>query len=345
VAAASEGHVIVVARGTYAGFRIDKANVTITSRFCMTKDPADLDGTVINGSVIASPPSNTASRLIGFTIRGSSGVDPISINGGLTVLHNRIRGGKDAIGAGDMGRTEVYICGNHITGAGDDGIDFDGPTAGTVEQNTVEKNGGDGLETRLHRFTGGPLEINIRNNVILDNGEDGVQLIGGFSANPAGRSYRIERNVIRTAEACLGLMDGTETNEDYRGAALAEQILVLNNTFVDCNHGISGGGNMLAANNIFVRAKGRAVWRVGGSSVVSKNLFFMNATHHAMSNVDATNLMDVDPMLAPDHTPAAGSPAIDAGVASLVWKGAAVTVAGPGSFAGAAPDIGAKEKR
>ncbi len=341
ITAAKAGDTVLVAPGTYPGFTLAKDDVTVSSRYCQSRDPEDTARTLISGDILVTAPSSAKSRLIGFTIKG---VDrPVAVdNGGLQILYNRISGGGDMISSGDDGRAHIVVIGNYIEGAGDDSIDMDGASSAVIERNTFANSGQDGIETRLYAYTGPKLEIVVRDNLFLGAGQDGIQLISGYQVN-SPRSYRIERNVFKVTRAGVGLLDNAVTDQDYRGASLQEEILVLNNTFVGCNHGISGGDNLLAANNLFVGST-RAIWRVDAQSSVKNNLFFMNATDHAESNVDAaSNLIGKSPLLGADYALAAGSPAINAGAAVVSWGSKSIAVS-PGFQKGAAPDLGAKER-
>ena len=69
------------------------------------------------------------------------------------------------------------------------------------------------------------------------------------------RFLLIERNLIQgNAMAGLGLMDNGDTSEDYRAASIPERIHVYNNTFVDNDHALTGGDNLIALNNLFVNS-------------------------------------------------------------------------------------------
>src|SRR5215217_5380200 len=80
---------------------------------------------------------------------------------------------------------------------------------------------------------------------------DGIQIIDYFT--DTNRVIAIERNLIRdNGRAGIGLLDGGTTVEDFRAASVRERITVFHNTLLRNDHGISGGDNLIALNNIFV---------------------------------------------------------------------------------------------
>ena len=141
-------------------------------------------------------------------------------------------------------------------------------------------------------------------------------------------------------------MDGTtgcESIEDYRGASLPERILLVNNTFIDNDVGVSGGDNLIALNNIFVGHSNRALNNVDGDSIAAYNLFWDNGEDQVGSNMDTTTSQYADPMLDADARLLPGSLAIDAGTATFSWNAETVLDLQPDEYRGAAPDIGAYE--
>jgi hypothetical protein len=74
---------------------------------------------------------------------------------------------------------------------------------------------------------------------------------------------------------------------------------VFNNTFYGNNHGISGGDNLIAFNNIITNSIGRGVWRVqgapGANSVVAHTLFFNNTLDADQSTMGPGIITGQDP--------------------------------------------------
>ena len=224
----------------------------------------------------------------------------------------------------------------------DDGIDLNGRVQISLRNSTVEANEGDGIEFRLYPYTGPRLDVDIVGNRFVRNDSDGIQLIDSDDAS--SRVVRIERNVFdHNGAAAIGCLPNQQTNEDFSGAPLAERVHVTNNTFNGDRYGISGGANSIVLNNIFTGIPVRALHRVGGGSIAAYNLFWNNATNYAESVVDEQTSVFADPMLTTDLALQPGSPAIDAGTATYQWNGEPVLDVPAGSYAGAAPDLGAFE--
>jgi len=338
--AASNGDTVLVSRGTWAGgLSIGGKAITLASRFILTGDPNDVALTSIEGGsplLDIQSSAGAATTVRGLTFR--NGDYQINVHARrMSLLDNRfINGSADQVsfeGGGGLVRK------NYFEHASDDAIDSDNSSDPTIEQNTIKDCGDDGIEIRLHAYTGPTLDIVIRDNVITGCGEDGIQLID--YAGASNRMIRIERNVLAgNAKAALGTMADGNTTENYAGAPMVEEVRVIGNTFSGSTHGLTGGDNMLVMNNIFVGATTFGVKRVAGSSLVTYNDFWGNATHHTGSNVDLGTTLFQDPMLDANLHLRTGSPCIDAGAASVVWNGN--TVSAP-VFSGAAPDLGALE--
>jgi hypothetical protein len=195
---------------------------------------------------------------------------------------------------------------------------------------------------RLHDYTGPELAIVIRNNRITGNGGDGIQLIDDQA--PSSRVFRIERNLIaNNAQAGIGMMCCMNTREDFQGASLTERIYLFDNTFVGNDHGVTGGDNAIALNNLFANTTRVALKGMNGDSIAAYNLFFANGRDFVDSNADAGTTIRADPLLDADHRPSPRSPAIDAGTAFFAWDSDVVLNRGPGDYAGLAPDLGAFE--
>jgi hypothetical protein len=339
---AADGDTVLVAPGIYnENLLIAGKTITLASEFLTTADPNLIEQTIIDGggdTVITVDDSvGPETQIIGFTIQ--NGEDGISASASLHILHNRFTDHSDAIdyeAGGGICRDNVFVDNS------DDAIDLDGPTGVTIEDNTIEMSGDDGIEVRLQPYTGPVLNIIIRRNIISGSEEDGIQLIG--YAEPTDRVFLIERNLIReSAMAGLGLMDQEETKEDFRGASLPERIYLFNNTFVDNDHGLTGGDNLIALNNIFAGLLTVGLKNVDGDSIAAYNLFWQNGVVYQNANVDPATTFLVDPLIDENGLLLAGSPAIDAGTASFVWNAEVVLDLQPEEYTGPAPDLGAFE--
>jgi hypothetical protein len=338
--AAANGDTVLVARGTWTGgLSIGGKAITLASRFILTGDPNDVALTLIEGGsplLDIQSSAGAATTIRGLTFR--NGDYQINVHARrMSLLDNRFLNGSADQVSFEGGGGLVRNC--YFENASDDAIDSDNSSDPTIEHNTILDCGDDGIEIRLHAYTGSTLDIVIRDNVITGCGEDGIQLID--YAGASNRMIRIERNVLAgNAKAALGCMADGNTTENYAGAPMVEEVRVIGNTFSGSTHGLTGGDHMLVMNNIFVGATTFGVKRVAGSSLVTTNDFWGNATNHTGSNVDLGTTMFRDPMLDASLHLRTGSPCIDAGAASVVWNGG--TVSAP-AFSGAAPDLGALE--
>jgi hypothetical protein len=321
--AAPADALVLVSPGTYNENIYLPHTVTLASTYYTTGDPARVEQTIISAvdseteTVLVSSSAGNDTRIVGFTIR--DGKDGIKVRGAAVVEHNLLTGlGTDGV---DFPRdTAGLVQHNVMRGNGDDGVDVN-ESSTVIVDNLMEQNEGDGVEIRTTNVTAPVDEVIIRANRILDNRQDGLQIIDDdpITAAPAQSAtlFTIDRNVIAgNLEAGLGLMDNGTTSEDYRGASLVERITVTNNTFDGNNHGITGGDNLVAVNNIFANHVAAALKNVDGSSEVAYSHFFANGAPNSSSNVDAATSATGDPQLDVDWVPLPGSPVVDAGAAS-----------------------------
>ena len=338
--AAQSGDIVLISRGTYSGgLVIAGKTITLASPYLNSHDPDDITQTIIDGgapilTLEATVGANTTIQ--GLTFRHGN-YQVVNRARRVNILNNRfIDGGGDELsfeGAGGLVRDCLF------SNSGDDGIDSDNASDPTVENNTFQNCGDDGMELRLHSYTGPTLQIVIRSNVFSGCNEDGLQLID--YAGASSRVFTIEHNVFAgNAMAGLGCMADGNSVENFAGAPLVEQVRVIGNTFSGNPYGLTGGDNMLVMNNVFVGAAQIAAKRIAASSLMTYNDFWSNGTDYTGSNVDAGTTLHRDPMLDADYVLLAGSPCIDAGTASIVWSGGAVTAP---PYSGAAPDLGAHE--
>ena len=327
---AEDGDTVLVAPGTYeGGFAISGKAITLASEFLTTGDASLIDRTTVQDGapIITVSDAGTTTRIVGFRFTG--GRKGVVLNSHAEVSYNHfVSVDSDCLSFEDIGGLARY---NTFDDCGDDGIDVDGNTTDLlIEHNTIEMSSDDGIEARLFEYDGPERSLTIRENIIRRADEDGIQIIDypGTSA----RVITIEHNVITDiAMAGIGLMADGNTRESYEGASVQERILVTNNTIVLANHGLTGGDNLTARNNIFSSISDVAVKRVDGGSSVAYNLFFGNGTDFEASNVDSEHVITGDPLLDGQLRPRAGSPASDSGF----------DVGLP--FNGSAPDLGAFE--
>ena len=292
-------------------------------------------------TVFVSAAAGPETRVVGFTVR--AGKDGIEVAGNAVIERNTIESGSDAVDFPKGSAGLVHH--NTMRNNGDDGVDVDQSSV-VITDNLMQGNAGDGVEARLTNVTAPLRELVIRGNRILQSRQDGLQFIDDDAIGSASTSatlVTVDRNVIAgNREAGIGLMDGAQTSEDYRGASLVERITVTNNTFDGNNHGITGGDNLVAINNIFARHVGPALKNVDGASRVAYSQFFSNGAPNSGSNVDAATSYTGDPLLDASYAPLPGSPVVDAGTASYTLPSGELAVEVT-DFSGVAPDIGAVE--
>jgi hypothetical protein len=340
--AAQSGDVVVVSPGVYRESPVINKTVTLASEFHETGDHSKIGATILElGSPMRVERSvGPETKIEGFTMRGGGGADGLTVRATAHILNNHLIGFSDGIDFEPSTPARCVCRNNTFENPSDDGIDLDQASEGLLENNVIRNAGNDAIEIRFHPNPA-TLNITIRGNTLTGSTQDGIQLIGY-----AGESHRklvIERNTITgNRKAGLGLMDNEDSSEDFRAASLLDEIRLFNNTFVGNNHAVSGGDNLVAVNNLFVKST-VGVKGVNGNSTVAHSLFWENGTEALASNVDAATKLTADPRLAPDHTLTAGSPAIDRGASSFAWRGQTVLELPPGSYSGAAPDLGASE--
>ena len=335
--AAQSGDLILVSTGTYnQSLQITGKAITMASEFYTTDDLSFIDSTIVEGGITVGSGAD-GTQIIGFTIQ--SAVDGIRPSVPIEILNNRIRWNSDGVdyeGGGGIAR------GNTFEENSDDGIDLDGATAAIIEDNIIRNNGDDGIEIRLHTYSGPTLNIVIRNNIISSNGEDGIQLID--YEDLSGRDFLIEHNLIENnVMVGLGLMDKGDTIEDFRAASIPERIHLFNNSFVNNPYGVTGGDNLIALNNIFAEHTTLALKGIDGDSIVAHSMYWNNGLEYQDSNMDLSTTWFADPLLAPDFTLLPGSPAIDVGIAQYSHNDELVLDIPVVDYSGLAPDLGAYE--
>jgi hypothetical protein len=341
--AASSGDTILLAPGTYTGpITITKA-VVLASQFLTTGDESLIDSTILDGgggAFVIEIPSDAeeGATIQGLTIQNAD--DGITPRARFDLLNCRVRSTSDGVDYENGSGGLVQFCTFELNS--DDGLDLDNDVDLQILDNVIRDNGDDGIEIRMQDYRGPTLNIHIVRNRIHGNGEDGIQLI--HYDVPTDRFLEISHNYIyENRDVGIGMMDGEVTTEDFRAADIPETIYVFNNTFSGNSHGITGGDNTVVVNNIFADHSVIGVKNVDGSSALAFNLFFSNGTDHSGSNVDEATSIYANPLLTSDLAVQAGSPAIDAGTAVYVWRTLTVLNLPSSAYTGAAPDVGAFE--
>jgi hypothetical protein len=346
--AAQNGDLVLVSPGTYVENLAISKTITLASTFYTTGDTSLIDQTVISSPDILLPTivvhsnTNPETILTGFTI--SDGKDGIKNRGIVKILNNHfVDLDTDAVDFAE-GATGL-VQNNVMQNNGDDGIDLNNYIRALIQQNLIESNSGDGIEIRTFTNNDPMIIITIRDNQISTNLHDGIQLIDNDSIGETSALLTIDRNlIVNNGQAGFGLIDKSATAEDYRAANLLERINLFNNTFANNDHGVTGGDNLIALNNIFIDHTNVAVKQIDGDSIVSYNLFWNNGIDNQGSNLNSGTTLYADPNLDLDYYLQSGSPAIDAGTAQFtLTNGEIVLDMAPGEYFGGAPDLGKYE--
>jgi hypothetical protein len=381
--AAKPGNIIQVSPGIYnENLTLDKPVSLIAETFDET-NPANNE-TIIDaggtGTAILIPPGLTQMPTIrGFVIRNCS--DGILASSRFIAEFNYIHSAGNLVsyqsGGGGFNRNNVYF------GAHANAIRMDHTTVPLIiENNRIMYNGKAGIEISLQNTSVPPavVEIDIWNNMILGNTEDGIQFVD-HQGEPqdTNRRFVIAGNLIaNNRKAGLGLMPNANAVEDYSGADTSEAVRVFNNTFYGNDYGISGGDNLVAFNNIIANSLTRGTWRIQSNpdvnvqvslgrsqfdnSVVAYSLYHNNRLDTDQTTIGTGVIMGVDPLFesepnsGPDGTWAtvdddfsglvlrSDSPAIDKGVTQYKANNGELVPPTPISgYTGAAPDLGWRE--
>jgi len=369
--AAEPADIIQVRAGTYNENLILDRPVTLTAESFDQINPAN-NTTIINGgagtATITIPPNLTQLPTIrGFVIQGgNNGIQASSpFIAEFNLFHSSVIAVNYQWGSGGSNRNNLYFK------SAEDAIHLDNSDRPLlIENNRIMYAGDDGIEINLQDKPSPPsvVEVNIWNNMIIGSREDGIQLVD-FPGDPqdTNRRFVIVGNLIANSQkAGIGLMANANTVEDLSGADTVEAIRVFNNTFYGNNHGISGGDNLVAFNNIIANSTGRGVWKVQGgpeaNAVVAYTLFFNNAIDADQSTLGVGILTGQDPIFvaAPNQGPdgawetvdddfsglllQGNSPAIDRGIAQYIAvSGEPIPPQPIIGFIGAAPDLGWRE--
>ena len=370
--ASKAGDIIQVSAGIYnENLTLDKPISLVAETFDEI-NPVN-NNTVIDGgglgTTITVPPGLTQVPTIrGFVIR--NGVDTIQAASPFVAEFNYIHSANNLVsyqlGSGGFNRGNIYF------GARDNAIRLDNMDRQVlIENNRIMYSVNSGIEVSLQNATAPPavVEIDIWNNMILGNGEDGIQLID-HPGDPQDTNRRlvIAGNLIaNNKRAGIGLMPNANTLEDYSGADMIEAVRVFNNTFYGNDYGISGGDNLVAFNNIIANSLTQGAWMVQGapgmSSVIAYTLFHNNRVDAdaEVTSLGSGIIAGVDPLFqaAPNPGPdgtwetvdddfsglvlQSGSPAIDKGVAQFVANNGEPIPPAPLTGYTGAPDLGWRE--
>lgn len=368
--ASHPGDIVQVRAGTYNENLILDKPISLVAETFDEINPAN-NNTIIDGggsgTTIMIPPGLTQVPTIrGFVIR--NGVDNIQASSSFVAEFNYIHSADNLIsyqsGSGGFNRNNIYF------GARDNAIRLDNMDRPVlIENNRIMYSVNTGIEISLQNTTAPPavVEIDIWNNMILGNGEDGVQVID-HPGDPQDTNRRlvIAGNLIaNNKKAGIGLMPNANTLEDYSGADVIEAVRVFNNTFYGNDYGISGGDNLVAFNNLIANSLTRGIWRLQGepgmNSVIAYSLFNNNKVDTEETSLGAGIIVGLDPLFQAAPNPGtdgtwetvdddfsglvlqSGSPAIDKGVAQFVANnGEAIPPAPLTGFTGA-PDLGWRE--
>ena len=298
--AASNGDTVLVGRGVYhENLTINGKIITLASNYINSNDEDDILQTVVDGgstgqgSILEIQDVTTGTVVTGLTFQNGS--DGILSYSKFTLLHCRITGCGDGI---DYESSSGGICMHNVfEHNNDDGTDLDQDVDIEIANNMIRYNKDDGIEIRLHPYTGSTLTYNIHGNTIIGNGEDGIQLIDydGLS----DRVFYIENNIIAdSTRVGIGCMDKGETDEDYRAASISEPVYIINNTFYNSPYGITGGDNVVVKNNIFAEIDLIALKEVDGSSSITYNAFWHNGTDFSNTSPGVGNYLNINPLFA-----------------------------------------------
>jgi hypothetical protein len=370
ISAAEPADLIQVRAGTYNENLIIDRPVTLTAETFDAANPAN-NTTIIDGGggvTITIPPNLTQMPTVrGFVIRSNN--VGLQSSSPFIVEFNLFLASSDQVnyqwGAGGVNRNNVYFK------PGEDAIHLDNTDRPLlIENNRIMYATDDGIEVNLQDKPSPPavVDVNIWNNMIIGSRDDGIQLID-FPGEPQNTNRRlvIVGNLIANSQkAGIGLMPNANSVEDFSGADILEPVRVFNNTFYGNNHGISGGDNLIAFNNIITNSIGRGVWRVqgapGANSVVAHTLFFNNTLDADQSTMGPGIITGQDPGFSAAPNPGSdgawetvdddfsglllqsSSPAIDKGITQYAAVDGELVPAGPiTGFIGAAPDLGWRE--
>jgi hypothetical protein len=347
VGVASDGDTILIARGTYehTTLNVDK-RLTLASDYMNTKDQIDIDGTIIKATPAAEKQwfalNSKDSRIIGLTIIGNKNHTLKITSPYSEVLYCNFIGGGDQLSF-EGGGGRVAHC--DFDGAGDDAVDADDSVSYVVEYCTFDNVKEDADETRLQPKSG-PLTTHIfRYNTVFKAGQSGIQLVD--YAGDSKRTFHIYGNLFLNCKGSgVSMMANEHSDENHEGSDMVENVIVYNNTFYGCNHGMTLSPKAIVLNNIFSNCfkgvgKGTYITSDNDETLLDYCLFFKSQTDYDSGIATGLNILKEDPHFKNTKTFELSevSPAVDAGTA----KYAEVLNIPEGAYNGSAPDLGARE--
>jgi hypothetical protein len=357
--AATEGDTVLVSRGTYThDTLVVNRRLILASNFIVSKDTADIINTTIKASAIAGKEwflintAATGTKIIGLKIEGNSQHSMGITNSYTEIIHCKFFGGKDQLSFEGSSSLSAggYVGYCYFEGAGDDGIDCDNTGNWIIEHNTIINSHQDGIEVRLQPKSG-PLTSHIfRYNTIINPDESGIQLIN--YPDDSFREFQIYGNIFKNCQGSgVSCMYNTETNEDYQGSDMEETATIYNNTFDNCNYGLTEAPNLIILNNIFANcktkgiARGSYVTNDNDNSIVDYCDFYNNQMDYDADISIGSNIFYFDPKFENTTTYelSLNSEAIDAGAATYSWQDQTVLDIPGSDYIGSAPDLGATE--
>jgi aryl-phospho-beta-D-glucosidase BglC (GH1 family) len=184
-----------------------------------------------------------------------------------------------------------------------------------------------------------------RYNTVLKAGQSGIQLVD--YAGDSKRTFQIYGNLFLNCEGSgVSMMANEHSDENYKGSDMVENVVVYNNTFHGCNHGMTLSPKAIVLNNIFSNClkgvgRGEYITSDNDKTMLDYCLFFKNATEYDGDITAGTHILKEDPGFKDTKTfeLSQGSPAVDAGTAEY----ADILKIPEGTYKGSAPDLGAKE--
>ncbi|NIR49889.1 T9SS type A sorting domain-containing protein [candidate division KSB1 bacterium] len=339
--AATDGDTVLVAPGEYfEEIVIEGKKVILGSWFLTTGDESYITQTIVdgNGETIFTVKGSTdpGTVITGLTIR--NGRDGIKTRAKINILNNHISTCEDAV---DYEKGSGGVCRfNVIENNQGEGLDFDRDVNIVIGDNIIRNNGEDGIEIQLNEYDEELLTYVIRRNQIYGNVQDGIQLVG--HPGPSNRVFYIERNLIyNNGFVGLGMTGEANDKETFEGASIPDPIYLINNTFINNDHGVSGGDNVVALNNIIAGSARVGMKNVDENSIVAHGVLWANWVDFDNCNVDGESIMFEAPLLDEKYVSTSASPGVDNGIAFFVWEGD--TILNTHDFIGSAPDIGTFE--
>ena len=347
IGAASDGDTVLIARGTYEHTTLNvNKRLTLASDYINTKDQTDIDETIIKATPDAKKQwfavNVKDSKVVGLTIIGNKNHTLKITNPYSEVLHCNFISGEDQLSF-EGGGGRIAYC--NFDGAKDDAIDADDSVSYVVEYCTFDNVEEDADETRLQPKSG-PLTTHIfRYNTVFNAGQSGIQLVD--YAGDSKRAFQIYGNLFLNCKGSgVSIMANEHSDENHEGSDMVENVIVYNNTFHGCNHGMTLSPKAVVLNSIFSNClkgigKGKYITSDNDKTMVDYCLFFKNQTDYDSGITKGSNILTEDPKFknTKKFELSQSSPAIDAGTA----KYAKVLKIPARAYNGSAPDLGAKE--